>query len=131
MTQLPPSLVQREELEPATVQGTPPKRVNNLSSCVPGILVFTLTVFRPSVHLAPVFYPRQGGRVLKIQTLGTWYGMDLHYFLRGRVLVYVIDGSLSQKCSRTKVQEGGFWSKVQQRAGIQVSHTQQVSLHLG
>ena len=40
------------------------------------------------------------------------------------------DASLSQKDSHINAQEHGIWSKTQQRANVQVSHTQQVSLHL-
>ena len=40
------------------------------------------------------------------------------------------DASLSQKDSHINAQEHGIWSKTQQRAIVQFSNTQQVSLHL-
>ena len=112
----------------------PSRRENSLPLWVPQIPALILSVSGMFVHLAAhcICVPSQAGwlscKIPKFNDL-TWYRLMLVLWGGGSCHTGT-NVVLSQKDNHTKVQGHGIWNKVQQRASVQVSSPQYVSLCL-
>lgn len=96
--------------------------------CLHTVCVWVVWPPGSAVHLG--LHPRQASWVLKLQTSGIWHGRDWCSSSGEGFHCIGTDADLTHKDSCTKVQECWVWSKAQERANVQVSQPQQVSLHL-
>ena len=117
--------------------GGPSRRGNNLHLCVSGVShipVSTLSVSGPSAHTVmqcTCVLSQAGWLSFKTPSFRDpmWYGPMLGP-LREDLTTLRLVQAYPRRAVSTKAQGHGVWSKVQQRASVQVSYPQQVSLHL-